>query len=171
MILITKPSLLLLAVNSLLAQSNPDYGTPSAPNPIVLIFSLAICVLIIAAMWKVFAKGWSAWLGRDHPDLQPLHHVQGRRTSRLVVAPRADPVREFHYRNHPFHRHRQELRQGRRLRSRSRFSGIYFLANSRLWQRDVSRQHRADGYVKGASFVESLERQRKMGTTRSSFRR
>lgn len=51
-------------VNVLLAQAS-NYQTPaaSAPSPISTIIGLAICVLIIAAMWKVFTKaghpGWA----------------------------------------------------------------------------------------------------------------
>lgn len=56
--------LAVLPGNALLAQAS-DYQTPAAqaPSPIATIISLAICVLIIAAMWKVFAKagqpGWA----------------------------------------------------------------------------------------------------------------
>ena len=54
--------LALLPVQALLAQTS-DYETTSAPSPIVIIISLAIGILMIAAMWKVFSKagqpGWA----------------------------------------------------------------------------------------------------------------
>ena len=54
--------LALLPTNALLAQTS-DYETTSAPSPIVIIISLAIAILMIAAMWKVFSKagqpGWA----------------------------------------------------------------------------------------------------------------
>jgi hypothetical protein len=57
--------LAVLPVNALLAQAS-DYQTtaPQAASPISMIISLAIAVLIIAAMWKVFTKagqpGWAS---------------------------------------------------------------------------------------------------------------
>ena len=57
--------LAVLPGNVLLAQAS-DYQTaaPQAPSPITTIISLIICVLIIAAMWKVFTKagqpGWAS---------------------------------------------------------------------------------------------------------------
>src|SRR6202171_5900246 len=54
--------LALLPMHALLAQTS-DYETTSAPSPIVIIISLAIAILMIAAMWKVFSKagqpGWA----------------------------------------------------------------------------------------------------------------
>ncbi len=56
--------LAILPGSALLAQVS-DYQVPAAqaPSPITTIISLAICVLIIAAMWKVFTKaghpGWA----------------------------------------------------------------------------------------------------------------
>src|SRR3982074_2594571 len=54
--------LALLPVQALLAQTS-DYETTSAPSPIVIIISLAIGILMIVAMWKVFSKagqpGWA----------------------------------------------------------------------------------------------------------------
>jgi hypothetical protein len=56
--------LAVLPVNALLAQAS-DYQTTAshAASPLSMIISLAIAVLIIAAMWKVFAKagqpGWA----------------------------------------------------------------------------------------------------------------
>jgi hypothetical protein len=52
-------------MNALLAQAG-YYQTPApqAASPIFLIISLAIVVLMIAAMWKVFSKagqpGWAS---------------------------------------------------------------------------------------------------------------
>jgi hypothetical protein len=57
--------LAVLPVNALLAQAS-DYQTtaPQAASPLSVIISLAIAVLIIAAMWKVFTKagqpGWAS---------------------------------------------------------------------------------------------------------------
>ena len=57
--------LAVLPGNALLAQVS-DYQVPAAhaPSPMTTIISLAICVLIIAAMWKVFTKagqpGWAS---------------------------------------------------------------------------------------------------------------
>ena len=57
--------LAVLPGNVLLAQVS-DYQTPAAqaPSPISTIISLAIAVLIIVAMWKVFTKagqpGWAS---------------------------------------------------------------------------------------------------------------
>ena len=57
--------LALLPGNALLAQAS-DYQTtaPQAASPISMIISLAIAVLIIVAMWKVFTKagqpGWAS---------------------------------------------------------------------------------------------------------------
>ena len=56
--------LAVLPGNGFLAQVS-DYETaaPQAASPITTIISLVICVLIIAAMWKVFTKaghpGWA----------------------------------------------------------------------------------------------------------------
>ena len=54
-----------LPVNALLAQtSDMQTAAPPAPSPITMIFALAIGVLMIAAMWKVFTKagqpGWAS---------------------------------------------------------------------------------------------------------------
>jgi Family of unknown function (DUF5684) len=50
--------------STLLAQMETDVQTPAAPSPAVMIISLLVTVLVIAAMWKVFAKagqpGWAA---------------------------------------------------------------------------------------------------------------
>lgn len=50
-------------MNPLLAQTS-DYETTATPSPIVIIISLAIAILMIAAMWKVFSKagqpGWAS---------------------------------------------------------------------------------------------------------------
>ena len=57
--------LAVLPGNVLLAQAS-DYQTAAAqaPSPISTIISLAIAVLIIVAMWKVFTKagqpGWAS---------------------------------------------------------------------------------------------------------------
>lgn len=52
-----------LPMNPLLAQTS-DYETTATPSPIVIIISLAIAILMIAAMWKVFSKagqpGWAS---------------------------------------------------------------------------------------------------------------
>jgi Family of unknown function (DUF5684) len=62
--LLLKSVLAVLPINVLLAQAS-DYQTPAVPaaSPISTIISLAICILIIAAMWKVFSKagqpGWA----------------------------------------------------------------------------------------------------------------
>jgi hypothetical protein len=54
--------LALLPLHALLAQTS-NYETAAAPSPIVIIISLAIAILMIAAMWKVFSKagqpGWA----------------------------------------------------------------------------------------------------------------
>ena len=54
--------LALLPIHALLAQTS-GYETAAAPSPIVIIISLAIAILMIAAMWKVFSKagqpGWA----------------------------------------------------------------------------------------------------------------
>jgi hypothetical protein len=57
--------LAMLPVNALLAQASSFETTaPQAPSPIIMIVSLVIAVLMIAAMWKVFTKagqpGWAA---------------------------------------------------------------------------------------------------------------
>src|SRR4029434_11244062 len=63
--LVLNSVLAVLPGNVLLAQVS-DYQTPAAqaPSPISAIISLAIAVLIIVAMWKVFTKagqpGWAS---------------------------------------------------------------------------------------------------------------
>ena len=55
--------LALLPMHALLAQTS-DYQTTATPSPIVIIISLAIAILMIAAMWRVFSKagepGWAS---------------------------------------------------------------------------------------------------------------
>ncbi len=56
---------LLLGMNALLAQDVNSYTAPAAaPSPLVMILSLVIAVVMIAAMWKVFTKagqpGWAS---------------------------------------------------------------------------------------------------------------
>jgi hypothetical protein len=63
--LLLNSGLAVLPMNALLAQAS-DYQTtaPHAASPISVIISLAIAVLLIAAMWKVFTKagqpGWAS---------------------------------------------------------------------------------------------------------------
>jgi len=57
--------LAVLPVNALFAQaSDLETTAPQAANPIFMIISLAIVVLMIAAMWKIFTKagqpGWAS---------------------------------------------------------------------------------------------------------------
>lgn len=56
---------LLFAMHLFLAQDASEYTTPPpAPSPVLIIVWLAIAVLMIAAMWKVFTKagqpGWAS---------------------------------------------------------------------------------------------------------------
>jgi len=62
----------------------------------------------------------------------------------------AHPVREFHSLYNSLHRFGQKLRQRRGLRNRPCFAGNYFLPDSRLWQRAISRTHRW-GFDAGAA--------------------
>ena len=73
--------LAVLPMNALLAQAS-DYQTaaPQAASPLSMIISLAIAVLIIAAMWKVFTKagqpGWASLI--PIYDLYVLCKIAGR---------------------------------------------------------------------------------------------
>ena len=62
--------LAVLPGNVLLAQAS-DYQTaaPQAASPISMIISLAIAVLIIVAMWKVFTKAGQPGWASSNPDL------------------------------------------------------------------------------------------------------
>ena len=61
--LLPNPLLALWQLPTLLAQVDSE-TQPAAPSPIVLICAVAIAILMIAAMWKVFSKagqpGWAA---------------------------------------------------------------------------------------------------------------
>jgi hypothetical protein len=86
-----------------------------------------------------FCQSWTARLGLYHSDLQSLRLVQDRRAAVVVDSFDADSFREHHHRDHSFNRSCEELRQRGRLRDWFDFAGNYFLPDSRLWQRAISR--------------------------------
>jgi hypothetical protein len=86
-----------------------------------------------------FHKSWPARLGSHHPDCEHLFFVQGRRTARLVGNPDVHPAREFCHLDHPLHRCRKELRKRCRFWNWFAFVADYFLPDTRLRQRAVSR--------------------------------
>ena len=89
-------------------------------------------------------QGRSAGLGRHHSDRERLFYVQGRWSTGLVVAVDADPIGQFHYRDHSERRHCQTLWQRRWVRDRHALPAIHILANPWVRQRPISRRTAVD---------------------------
>ncbi len=93
---------------------------------------------------QVFQPSRATRLGRHYPNREHLLRVQGRGPVGLVGNPDVHPVRQLHHRDHSVHRYSQEFRQRRRLRDWADFAAGYFLPNSRLRQRAISRRRYSD---------------------------
>jgi hypothetical protein len=48
-------------------------------------------------------QSWTAWLGGNYPDPEPLFLLQGRGTPRLVADSDVHPAGELHHYYHPLH--------------------------------------------------------------------
>ena len=124
----------------LLAQA--EYSTEgTAPSPVSMIFGLLIALLVIVAMWKVFTKaGQPGWA-----SIIPIYNlyiwckIVGRPWwwILLMLIPFVNFIICI-----ILHRFGQKLRQRRGLRNRPRVVGNYFLPDSRLRQRAISRTRR-----------------------------
>jgi hypothetical protein len=133
---------LLIHSLSLLAQVECSYSYSSqgkAPGPVFWICWFAFVILMIAALWKVFAKagqpGWAAIIPIVNTYF--LCKVAGR--PRLVGNPDAHSFCEFHHLDHPLHRCGKELRKRCGFWNWFAFAAICFLSDPRLRQRSVSR--------------------------------
>ena len=133
----------------LLAQV--EYSTQGEPpSPVSIIFGLLIALLLIVAMWKVFTKaGQPGWA-----SIIPIYNlyiwckIVGRPWWWILLM--LIPFVNFISLYNSLHRFGQKLRQRRGLRNRPCFVGNYFLPDSRLRQRAISRTRRW-GFDAGAA--------------------
>lgn len=99
-----------------------------------------------------FHKSWTARLGSNCSNSKHVFRLQGRRPARLVGNPDVHSFCESYHLDHPLHRCGKELRKRCRLWNRLAAATDYFLSNSRLWQRPVSRPF---GFARGRGFSTS----------------
>ena len=133
----------------LLAQV--EYSTQGEPpSPVSIDFRTAHCAAADRGDVESVHQSRPTRLGQHHPDLQSLHLVQDCRPAMVVDPFDAHPVREFHNLYNSLHRFGQKLRQRRGLRNRPCLVGNYFLPDSRLRQRAISRTRRW-GFDAGAA--------------------
>jgi len=125
----------------LLMQS--DSGTSTAGNAaaagiagVMGLIWLAIAVVMIAALWKIFVKAGTR-LGGDHPLLQRDRPSQDRGQTGVVAHPVPDSVRQPDHVLHRGVRSGQGLRQRRRIRPGHDLPGTDLLSDPRLERREV----------------------------------